>query len=208
MTVSKPNLFLIGAAKSGTTALATYISEHAAGFLPADKEPSWFSDDYRRGETYYVIRDDADYLKLFEAADPARHRAVLDASTSYLMSRTAVANILRFNPDARFMALIRDPVEIAEAFHMEQVFNTFETEPDFEAAWRLQERRAEGRDLPPPLPRAEDPAISGGRLDRRAAGTRRGADPAGAAAAAVPGGHEGGCGRGLSSGAGPCRAGG
>jgi hypothetical protein len=51
-------------------------------------------------------------------------------------------------PDAYFIVLLRDPVEMAHAFHMEQVFNTFENVLDFQTAWSLQKDRAAGRNLP------------------------------------------------------------
>jgi Sulfotransferase family len=50
-----PNLFIIGAAKAGTTALYDYLAQHPQVFLSPDKEPMYFSRDeyYARGPDWY-----------------------------------------------------------------------------------------------------------------------------------------------------------
>lgn len=148
----KPNLFLVGAAKSGTTALATFLAEHPRIFMAHVKEPSWWSDDYRRGQAAARLDVQADYDALYAPADPADYDYALDASTTYLISRTAIPRIAAYQPEGRFIVSLRDPVAMAQAFHMEVLFNTVEDVEDFETAWRLQEERAQGRSLPPRCP--------------------------------------------------------
>ncbi len=147
----KPNLYLLGAAKSGTTALAAFLAEHPAVFLPEAKEPTWWASDYRVGLGLGAVklREQADYDRLYAPAEAEGAAWALDASTAYLMSRVALDRILAYRPDARFMVLLRDPVEMAHAFHMESLFNDIEDVEDFETAWDLQEARAQGRSLPP-----------------------------------------------------------
>ena len=146
----KPNLYLLGAAKSGTPALATFLSEHPAIFISISKEPGWFADDWRRGHGVgeVLMREQADYDRLFEGADAPGIRYALDASTVYLKSNVAVANILAYRPDAKFIVSLRDPVAMAHAFHMEAMFNGLEDIEDFETAWNLQEERRQGRSMP------------------------------------------------------------
>lgn len=72
-----------------------------------------------------------------------------EGSTNYLRSKVAVSNALELSPDARFIAMLRNPIDVAHAFHMEQLFARNEEEPDFETAWRLQEARARGEKIPP-----------------------------------------------------------
>ena len=148
----KPNLFLLGAAKSGTTALASFLGEHPQIFLSVSKEPGWFATDYRRGggrgET--TLRSFEDYEALFAEADRIPGiRYALDASTVYLKSDVALEAILDYAPEARILVILRDPVAMAQAFHMEALFNLNEDVEDFETAWRLQERRARGEAIPP-----------------------------------------------------------
>lgn len=72
MTLKSPKLFIIGAQKSGTTALATLLGQHPQICLAAPKEPDFFTRHYKHGLDWYYQRfsnPDADWL--------------LDASTSY-----------------------------------------------------------------------------------------------------------------------------
>jgi len=142
-----PNAFLIGAPKCGTTAIASYLSDHPNVFLPYPKEPSFWSFDLKRGETVSKLDCVEDYLSIYKTA-LFSHKVLLDASTSYLQSENAVEEILKFSHDARFIVMLRNPVDVAYAFHMEQLFNTFEDEESFEKAWNLQEVRNAGKMIP------------------------------------------------------------
>lgn len=143
-----PNLFIVGAPKCGTTALAHYISEHPGAFICDPKEPFYFCDDFPKLKRAHFLDDDAAYLALFDAADPGRHAVIGEGSTNYLRSATAIENALRMAPDAKFIAMLRNPVEVVHAFHMELRFSRNEDEADFETAWRLQEARARGERIP------------------------------------------------------------
>ncbi len=144
----KPNFFIIGAPKCGTSALAHYLGENEQVFMTDPKEPFYFSSDYPELKNQHFLTDDSSYLALYKNADPAQHIAVGEASTNYLASEVAIDNALAMTPDAKFIVLLRNPVEVAHAFHMEQVFARNEDEEDFEAAWDLQEARAQGQRIP------------------------------------------------------------
>lgn len=143
-----PNAFLIGAPKCGTTAIASYLSDHPNVFLPYPKEPSFWSFDLKRGGTVFKLDSVEDYLRIYEPALESTHSVLLDASTSYLQSSDAVEAILKFSPKAKFIVMLRNPVDVAYAFHMEQLFNTFENEASFEKAWDLQPMRSSGQMIP------------------------------------------------------------
>lgn len=144
----RPNTFLIGAPKCGTTAIASYLSTHPNVFLPYPKEPSFWSFDLKRAGKVVKLRCVEDYLSLFKSAKANVHSVILDASTSYLQSGIAVDEILKFSPNAKFIVMLRNPVDVAYAFHMEQLFNTFEDEISFETAWDLQNARLSGKKIP------------------------------------------------------------
>jgi hypothetical protein len=141
----KPNFFIVGAPKCGTTALYEYLRPHPNIFMPAHKEPHYFARDLG---TYPFIKTLDDYSRLFADAGP-RHTSVGEASVYYLRSSTAIANIREFNPDARIIAMFRNPVDMLHSFHSQLLYMSEESEPDFEAAWRMQERRRQGIGLPP-----------------------------------------------------------
>ncbi|MEM9515312.1 MAG: hypothetical protein AAGA42_10700 [Actinomycetota bacterium] len=144
----KPNCFIVGAPKCATTALAEYLAKHPSVYLSPQKEPMFWCTDVGAGRHEMRPRNVAEYEALFRHADPAKHRVVLEASTGYLRSDVAVVRLLDYASEARMIAMVRDPVEVAHAFHMEQVYVGLEPERDFERAWRLQDERAAGSSVP------------------------------------------------------------
>jgi hypothetical protein len=141
----KPNFFIVGAPKCGTTALYAYLRHHPNIFMSAVKEPHFFAKDLG---TYPRIKTLEDYTRLFDGSTE-QHLRVGEASVYYLRSEVAPANIHAFNPEAKVVAMFRNPVEMVHSFHSQLLDWSEENEPDFETAWRLQERRRRGLDLPP-----------------------------------------------------------
>jgi hypothetical protein len=140
----KPNFFLVGAPKCGTTALYEYLRPHPSIFLSKVKEPHFFATDLG---SYPAIKTPDAYSALF-ADSTARHLRVGEASVYYLRSSVALGNIREFNPEARIIAMFRNPVDMVYSLHSQLLYVAEETVSDFETAWRLQERRARGLDLP------------------------------------------------------------
>jgi hypothetical protein len=123
----KPSLFVIGAMKSGTTYLNKLLGAHPEIFMCSPEEPSYFVEPGQLRSLWPEAWDDGfwrsedHYLKLFQAAGDAIHLG--EASTNYT-KRPLVAGvperIHEFNPDARFIYLMRDPIErtISHYWHM------------------------------------------------------------------------------------------
>jgi hypothetical protein len=139
----KPNFFIAGAPKCGTTALYEYLSPHPNIFMPELKEPHFFSKDL----TYPIIKSMEEYTRLF-AGCTDQHLRVGEASASYLCSAVALTNIRQYNPDAKIIAMFRNPVDLVYSFHSQLLYWSEEIVSDFETAWRLQERRRNGFDVP------------------------------------------------------------
>lgn len=141
-----PNLFIVGAPKCGTTAMVDYLSDHPDVFFSTPKEPFYLCDDYPHLREQHSLKTDADYFALFEAG---RGRAVVgEGSTNYMRSLVAVERALELSPDAKFIVMLRNPVDIAHAFHGEQLYARNESIVDFEEAWRLCAERRLGRRIP------------------------------------------------------------
>lgn len=139
----RPNLFILGAPKCGTTSLAHWLSEHPGIFMSPVKEPRFFDTDARAVGGY--SRDE--YEKLFLGADE-KHRWLAEGSAAYLRSTAAVPNILAYADDPRFIVCVRNPIEMVVSLHGERIKQGVETETGFERAWRLQEDRRQGRFVP------------------------------------------------------------
>lgn len=141
----RPDFFIVGAPKAGTTALYEYLCEHPGVCMASYKEPHYFATDltgYARAETL------AEYLSFFRhCSDDAV--AIGEGSVWYLRSKTALRNIRDFAPDSRIIVMLRNPIDLVRSFHAQALYSYIEEESDLEAAWRLQDRRASGEGIPP-----------------------------------------------------------
>ena len=138
-----PNFFILGAPKCGTTSLARWLVEHPELFLSPVKEPHYFSTDLANRS----VKSPRQYECLFDGVKDA-HRAVGEASTWYLYSKEAVPNVEREYPNARYIVMTRDPVEMAHSLYHHNRRVLHEDQPTFEDAWALQSERADGHAIP------------------------------------------------------------
>lgn len=132
----KPNFFILGAPKCGTTAMADWLSQHPNVFMCDPKEPHFFNTD----SNHHGASSLEHYESFFESVSD-KHKMVGEASVWYLMSSDAVQNILEYQPDARFIVFVRNPMEMAPSLHDQRKFSGDEDINDFETAWSVQERR-------------------------------------------------------------------
>lgn len=125
-----PDFFICGAARSGTTSLWNYLRQHPDIYMPSDfaqKEPSYFSE-------LYGLRDRHAYLRLFKNSRP--DQLLGEASTSYLTSPDSAERIHREVPSARFIILLRNPVDRAYSLYKWMRENGYEPITTFEEALR------------------------------------------------------------------------
>jgi hypothetical protein len=121
------------------------LRRHPQVFMPAVKEPRFFDADHRElaagGE-----RSLAEYLDLFS---PAREEQVAgEASPSYLRSRVAAAAIAELQPEARCIAIFREPASYLRSVHLQLVQERIEGETDFARAIAHEEvTRESGRQV-------------------------------------------------------------
>ena len=152
---NRPNLFIIGAPKAGTTAFADYLKTHPEIFISTIKEPFYFCSDMPILAQRENIYTQQDYLKLFNINKARNKKYYCDASTLYLYSETAVKQIYKFNQNAKIIVFIRNPIEIAYSFHNQMLFHFVEDEYNFECAWKKQEQRLKGDNIPVSCPEAK-----------------------------------------------------
>jgi len=127
----KPNLFIVGALKCGTTSLWHWLLNHPKIYMARLKEPDYF---YRNGK----ISSLKEYEELFNGASEG-HKLVGEASGRYLYSRTAIPNLLSYVDETpKFIVMLRNPIEMAVSLHAQRVNSLNENETKFEDAWRLQ----------------------------------------------------------------------
>jgi len=139
--MKRPNFFIIGAPKCGTTSLDAWLAAHPRIFT-APKELDYFNrapDAAAAGLPQYESS--------FATATDA-HIAVGETSPKYLRHPHAVGNIRAYNDAAKFIVMVRNPVDMAASWHAQQLRNDNENVRDFETAWRLQDARRAGDAIP------------------------------------------------------------
>ncbi len=144
--MKRPNFFISGAPRCGTTALYTYLSEHPQIFMSGVKELNYFATDFPNVQKI-AFRSVDDYHKVFEKAGP-QHLAVGEASPFYLFSNVAFHNMAQYDPGARVILTLRHPVEFIESYHRLNLSLLREDEPDLAKAWDLQALRKKGQRIP------------------------------------------------------------
>lgn len=128
--LSKPNFFIIGAPKCGTSAMANFLGLHQQIFISHPKEINFFNTDLKIGD----IKSLDKYLSIFKKTRK-EHLAIGEASTLYLYSAVAIDNILQFNPNAKFIIMLRNPIEMVTSYHAEMLWSGLENIESFEKAW-------------------------------------------------------------------------
>lgn len=142
----KPNLFLIGGAKCATTTLAYYLAQQKSVCWSIPKEPWFFCQEDLRDLRQPLTKGWDWYAQCFSHWHGEEWLG--DASVSYLYSRVAVQRIMEFNPKAKFLIILRNPMEVAVSLHRQMLYNRQESVVLFERAWELQHLRKQGREIP------------------------------------------------------------
>jgi hypothetical protein len=145
-----PDFLVIGAPKAGSTALHAALAQHPALYMSAVKEPKFFLSDgpppARGGpgdvQTYreHVWRR-ADYEALFDAAPAGALRG--ESTPLYLHDPAAHRRMHALVPDAKLIAVLRDPVERAHSNWTHLWSAGLETIDDFVRACEEEPRRIE-----------------------------------------------------------------
>jgi Sulfotransferase domain len=141
--IRRPDFFIVGAPKCGTTAMQDYLGQHPEIFMPEMKEAHFFGSDL---DAPVYLRDEKKYLALFAKA--RNEKRVGEASVYYLYSRKAAGEIKEFSPAASIIIMLRNPVEMIYSLHSQRLYNGNEDIEDFQAALDAEEDRKKGLRLP------------------------------------------------------------
>jgi hypothetical protein len=144
-----PNFLVIGAGKSGTTALYRYLEQHPEIYMSPEKEPNFFALEGKKanfrdrgpdeGINRWSVTNIEDYRALF--AKVSNERAIGEASPLYLYSAKAPERIRHYIPNAKLIAILRNPVERAHSAFTHLVRDGREPFTDFAQALREEEAR-------------------------------------------------------------------
>jgi hypothetical protein len=132
--VTMPNFLIIGAMKSGTTALYYYLEQHPEVYMSPVKEPNFFASQ-GQDNAADAITHIGTYQDLFRGV--SGEKAIGEASHSYLYEPGAVSEIRRYIPEAKLIAILRNPIDRAYSHFLHRVRDGTEPLDDFAQA--LQE---------------------------------------------------------------------
>lgn len=138
------HLFLVGAPRCGTTAMAKYLGRHPEISFSKPKEPHFLSRPPREapaGELYEEYRGR-------HFARRTTERVLADGSVSYLYSTDALKLALQFDDQARFLMMVRNPISMIHSLHERHLYTMDEDVESFERAWDLQDARMRGEHVP------------------------------------------------------------
>lgn len=151
--MKKPNFFIVGAPRSGTTTLYHYLEQHPDIFMSDDKEPYYFCTDFHRESDQFFkkkirfpIRTKQHYLRLFK--NVSNEKLIGEATPDYLYSKDAAKNIYHFNPNVKIIISLRNPVDFLYSLHAQLLVNSAEDIPNFKKALDIETERRKGRYMP------------------------------------------------------------
>lgn len=136
-----PNFFIIGAPKSGTTSLYAYLKQHPQVFMPAIKEPNFFSQSLAevRSPEWRHIKELSEYEKLFN--DVKDEQAIGEGSISYFACPQAPAMIYQYIPKAKLIAILRNPADRAYSAYTFSIQGGSENNRNFAQALKAEEEK-------------------------------------------------------------------
>jgi len=147
----KMSFFIVGAAKSGTSLLWTWMRRHPQIFMPATKEPNYFAlsrlNRFHFGSELDVnykaqfILDEKEYDALCN--DAPENTLCGEASPSYLYFQHSADLIRQYNPNAKIIAILRNPVERAFSQFRHHRRDGYEPAKTFQEALEREEKRIE-----------------------------------------------------------------
>jgi hypothetical protein len=144
-----PNFIMIGAAKCGSTSLYNYLRQHPDIYMCPKEDANFFALEGGVVKLYMPplsekigrkwVQDLNEYTALFEAA--SAERAIGESSNIYLNISRSAERIQHYCPDARIMAILRNPIDRAFSNFLHLLGMGLEPNQDFDEALKAEEKR-------------------------------------------------------------------
>ncbi len=130
---NKPNFFILGAGRSGTTYLWHLLRLHPEIFLTRIKEPTFFCKQFQ------LVNNPIDYFELYDAVSDEPIRG--EASHAYLSDPTTARVLKALFPDSKFVVILRNPADRAYSLYHWMRRRGYEYIKTFERALEAEEGR-------------------------------------------------------------------
>jgi|TARA_B110000483_G_scaffold232967_1_gene301208 hypothetical protein len=115
----KVDFFIVGAPKAGTTSLYHYLNEHPQVVMSSQKEPDYFSDKEIQEQGMYYAKSRVNTLDKYKSLFVQKESVVYgEASVSYLFYENVAEDIKKYNPNAKIIIILRNPIERAFSHYL------------------------------------------------------------------------------------------
>ena len=115
----KVDFFIVGAPKAGTTSLYHYLNEHPQVEMSSQKEPDYFSDKAIHEQGMYYGKNRVKTLGKYESLFEQKESVVYgEASVSYLFYDNVAEDIKKYNPNAKIIIMLRNPIQRAFSHYL------------------------------------------------------------------------------------------
>ena len=115
----KVDFFIIGAPKAGTTSLYYYLSEHPQIQMSSQKETDYFSSQNIQNQGMYYRRNRVSTLEKYKSLFTQKEGVIYgEASVSYMYYDTVANDIKKYNPNAKIIVILRNPIDRAFSHYL------------------------------------------------------------------------------------------
>ena len=116
----KVDFFIVGAPKAGTTSLYHYLNEHPQIEMSLQKEPDYFSDKAIQSQGLYYSKNRIDTEEKYNGLFNTQKKDVIfgEGSVSYLFYPTVAQDIKAYNPIAKIIIMLRNPIDRAFSHYL------------------------------------------------------------------------------------------
>jgi len=115
----KVDFFIVGAPKAGTTSLYHYLDEHPQVEMSSQKEPDYFSDKAIQEQGMYYGKNRINTLEKYESLFAHKEGVIYgEGSVSYLLYENVAEDIKKYNPGAKIIIMLRNPIDRAFSHYL------------------------------------------------------------------------------------------
>ncbi|PIO08356.1 hypothetical protein COU59_01885 [Candidatus Pacearchaeota archaeon CG10_big_fil_rev_8_21_14_0_10_34_12] len=105
--IRKPNFFIVGVARAGTSSWHNYLKQHPEVFMSEEQRPNFFGEHIDPNAEYYITEER--YLSLFKKV---KNENIIGESSHLFGSTIAPNQIKKFNPYSKVLIILRSPIEV------------------------------------------------------------------------------------------------
>lgn len=118
----RPNTFVVGFPRSGTTSLHYYMSQHPEIFVTKEKELHYFANDIledflkdNKTKRDRQILTKSRFLHHFKNVHT--EKAIVNFSPNAILSPSSAKKIYEFNKEAKIVIMLRNPIDLIHSLH-------------------------------------------------------------------------------------------